>query len=195
MAHPGGNITGVSIFASELNVKRLALLHEAVPAAKRIGVLADPTSITKRPEREQAAHELNLEFVVVNASNPEEVAHGLDALEAAHLDAVKVLASPVFANVRGLVIERLNRARLPTIYELPEMADEGGLLAYGARFQRAIWPKVGRLVAKILRGARPEDLPVEQPERIDLVVNLRTAKALDLTVPSPLLARADEVIE
>ena len=193
MAHPGGNTTGVSILARELDVKRLELLHEAVPAAKRIGVLADPR-VTNRSQLDEAAHQLNLELVMVDARTREEVAAGLDALEAARLDAVNVLSSPAFFNVRGLVIERLNRARLPAIYEWPEMADEGGLLGYGARLRR-VWPKVARLVAKILRRARPEDLPVEQPEKIDLVVNLRTARALGLTIPPSILIRADEAIE
>jgi putative ABC transport system substrate-binding protein len=195
MARPGGNITGVSIFGRELNVKRLEILHEAVPATKRIGILADPTGIAVQPQLDHVAHDLHLDLFTVSAGSPEEVARALDALEAAHIDAVNVLSSPVLANVRSLIIERLNGGHLPAIYEWPEAAAEGGLLGYGARFQRAIFPKVAVLVDRVLRGAQPKDLPIEQPEKIDLVVNLKTAKSLGLTIPPSLLAQADEVIE
>jgi putative tryptophan/tyrosine transport system substrate-binding protein len=194
MGRPGGNATGVSLQTNELDVKRLQLLHEAVPAARRIGVLADPAALSTRPQLEEAAHDLDLGLVVVNAGNPEEVTDGLHSLESAHVDAVNVLASPFFATVRQAIIERLNRARLPAIYHFPEEARQGGLLGYGVRLDAAI-EQVAGLVAKILRGARPEDLPVENAEKIDLVVNLKTAKSIGLTIPPLFLAQADEVIE
>jgi ABC-type uncharacterized transport system substrate-binding protein len=133
---------------------------------------------------------------VVTARNPDELARGLDALESAQIDAVNVAASPFFSAplMRQLIVERLNQARHPAIYEFPEIAEQGGLLGYGARLEVS-YQRVAGLVAKILRGARPEDLPVEQPEKIDLVVNLKTAKALGLTIPPALLLHADEVIE
>jgi putative tryptophan/tyrosine transport system substrate-binding protein len=196
MTHPGGNITGVNFFAREMDVKKLELLHETLPDAKRIGLLLDPV-LSWRPQLDDAARKLNLELVVVipQAGSREEVAHSLDALESGHIDAVSVAsASPTLAPLRRLIVERLNRAHLPAIYETPETAAEGGLLAYGPRLQLIIRHVAG-LVTKILNGARPEDLPIEQPEKIDLVVNLKTAKALGITIPPSILTRADEVIE
>jgi putative tryptophan/tyrosine transport system substrate-binding protein len=195
MARPGGNVTGVSNFTAELNAKRLAVLHEAVPAAKRIGVLADPTSLSTLLQLEATARDLDLEIVVVTAHNREELVHGLDVLEAAHLDAINVLWAPGAIIIEHqLIIERLNRAHLPAIYYFTEWGKEGALLAYGPPFNLVYHHVVG-LIDKILRGARPEDLPIEQPEKIDLVVNLKTAKALGVTIPFSLVARADEVIE
>jgi putative tryptophan/tyrosine transport system substrate-binding protein len=194
LAQPGSNTTGVSILASELDAKRLELLHEALPAAKLIGVIADPSTVLTLPQVEEAAHQLKLELVVVNARNREEVTSGLDALESAHVDAINVLASPVLHSARRMIVGRLNQGRLPAIYQWPETAEQGGLLAYGPRIQLCIRHVAG-LVAKILGGARPEDLPVEQPEKFDFVVNLKTAKAIGITIPASILARADEVIE
>jgi putative ABC transport system substrate-binding protein len=194
LAKPGGNTTGVSIFASELDVKRRELLHEAVPTGKRIGVLADSTTVFTLPQLDTAARSLALELVVVSVRNREELSRGLDALEAAHVDGVNVLASPLLGGARALIIERLNQMRLPAIYQFPEMAEAGGFLGWGAREPLA-FRHVAGLVAKILRGSRPEDLPIEQPAKIDLAVNLKTAKALGLTIPPSIIARADEVIE
>jgi putative ABC transport system substrate-binding protein len=174
LAKPGGNITGVSILASELDVKRLELLHVTLPAAQRIGVLADSTTISTLPQLDAAARSLALDLVVVNVRNREEVPRSLDALEAAHVDGVNVLASALLGSARALIIERLNQMRLPAIYQFPEMAEAGGFLGWGSREQLA-FRHVAGLVAKILQGARPEDLPIEQPAKIDLVVNLKTA--------------------
>ena len=194
MTHPGGNLTGISLLTSELDLKRLELLQEAVPAAKRIGVLADPATKPSRTQFDEAAHKLSLELVVVDVRNREELAQGLDALGSAHIDAVNVLASPILNNARMFIVERLNQMRLPAIYEWPETAEEGGLLGYGTRAQLALRQVFG-LVAKILRGSRPQDLPIEQPAKFDFVVNLKTAKEIGLTIPPSILFRADEVIE
>jgi putative tryptophan/tyrosine transport system substrate-binding protein len=199
MTHPGGNLTGISLLTSELDLKRLELLHEAVPAAKRIGVLADPAiadpaTEPSRTQFDEAAHKLSLELVIVDVRNREELAQGLDALGSAHIDAVNVLASPILNNARGFIVERLNQMRLPAIYEWPETAEEGGLLGYGTRNQLALRQVFG-LVARILRGARPQDLPIEQPAKFDFVVNLKTAKEIGLTIPPSILFRADKVIE
>ena len=195
MARPGGNLTGVNILAGELNVKRLEILHEAVPAAKRIGALALPDrSFDTLPELEAAARQLDLELVVITVRNRDELTGGLDALQSARVDAVNVLASPWVGFARASIIERLNRAPLPAIYEAPELAEFGGFPGYGARFDFSA-RLVARLASKILRGTRPQDLPIEQPDRFDLVVNLKTADLLGLKVPSALLVRADKVIE
>jgi putative tryptophan/tyrosine transport system substrate-binding protein len=195
MARPGGNLTGVNILASELDVKRLEILHEAVPAAKRIGALALPDrGVENLPELETAARQLDLELVVISVRRVDELAGGFDALQSARVDAVNVLASPVVAGARASIIERLNPARLPAIYEFPEIAEQGGFLGYGPRVELG-FRLMSRLASKILRGARPEDLPIEQPDRFDLVVNLKTAEALGVKVPPSLLVQADKVIE
>jgi putative ABC transport system substrate-binding protein len=173
-------------------VKRLEILHQAFPVAKRNGALALPDpGFDTRPELETAARQFDLELFVITI---EELTAGLDALQSAPVDAINVLASPFAPLVRATIVDRLNRARLPAIYEFPEIAEQGGLLGYGVRLELAS-RLAARLVSKILRGARPEDLPIEQPDKFDLVVNLKTAKALGLTIPPTLLLLADEVIE
>jgi ABC-type uncharacterized transport system substrate-binding protein len=194
VARPGGNITGAHLRSVQFDAKRLELLHEAVPAARKIGVLVDPAEPSTRLQLDEAARMLKLELVVGSARNPEEVAHALDVLETAHVDAVNVLASSRFTPWHKLMIERLNHAGIPAIFNWPETAKEGGFLGYGPRLQLA-FRHVAGLVAKILRGAHPDELPVEQPDKIDLVVNLKTAKLLGLMIPPAFLARADEVIE
>ena len=194
MARPGGNTTGVSILASELDVKRLELLHEFVPKARRIAVLSDPTTVSTRPQLDKAAPALGVELVTYEAQNRDEIARALDAMPAAGVGAVNVLASPILNLARGVIVERLRRTRIPAIYQWPETAEQGGFLAYGPRVSLADQHVVG-FVDKILRGARPADLPIEQPTRFDLVVNLKTATALGLTISRPLLLRADRVIE
>jgi putative tryptophan/tyrosine transport system substrate-binding protein len=194
MARPGGNTTGVSLLADELDPKRLELLHEAVPTAKRIGVLGDPTNLLTQPGLEHAARALDLQLLALNPRNREQLAQNLDALESARVDAANVLASSLLYAERRFIIERCNRAHIPAIYQFPQMAREGGLLGYGSDLKLA-YRQVADLVARLLRGARPENLPVEQPARIELVVNLGTAKAIGLSVPPSILLRADEVIE
>jgi putative ABC transport system substrate-binding protein len=194
MSRPGGNVTGLDVQPSEFDVKRLELLHEAIPAAKRIGVLADPAAPSTRPQLEEAARKLDLTLIVADAANPDALAGALDAFASAHLDAVIVPASPFLTTARQLIIKQLNQARLPAIYQYPEAAKEGGLLAYGFRVQVAI-QQVAGFVAKILGGALPQDLPVENVDKIDLVLNLKTAKLLGIEIPGSLIAQADEVIE
>jgi len=194
MSRPSGNVTGINVQSGELDVKRLELLHEALPAAKRIGVLADPTAPSTRPELAEAALKLDLTLNVVEAPNPDALAGALDALASAHLDAVIVPASPFLSTARQLIIKRLNQARLPAIYEFPEAAKEGGLLAYGPSVQVAT-QQVAGFVAKILRGALPQDLPVENVAKIELVLSLKTAEALGIEIPASILSRADEVAE
>jgi putative ABC transport system substrate-binding protein len=194
MARPSGNTTGVSILASELNVKRFEVLHEFVPQARRIAVLSDSTTISARAELTRAAPELKVELVWFEAGSPEELSRALDALAAARVDAVNVLASPLLNVSRLLIIERMRDARLPAIYQWPESAEDGGLLAYGPR-NLLCYRHVVSLVDKVLRGAKPADLPIEQPSKFELAVNLKTASAIGMTIPPTLLLRADEVIE
>ena len=194
MARPGANTTGVSILASELDAKRLALLHEAAPKARLVGVLVDPTTVATLPQVEKAARDLGIQLVTRPVKARDEVGRALDGMIAARVGAVNVLASPVLNRLHRFIMDRMRQARLPAIYQWPEVAEEGGLLAYGPRLVGA-YRQVAGLVDKILRGAKPADLPVEQPTKFELVINLNTAKALGLTIPPAVLARADEVIQ
>jgi len=194
MARPGGNTTGVSILASELDVKRLEILHEFVPQARRIAVLADPTTISTRAKLESGARGLGVELVRFEAQSPDEIGRALDAIAMAKVEAVNVLASPILNSVRRLTIDRMHDAHLPAIYQWPETVEDGGLLGYGPR-NLLCYRHVVSLVDKVLRGAKPADLPIEQPSKFELVVNLKTAKALGLTITREFLLRADDVIE
>jgi putative tryptophan/tyrosine transport system substrate-binding protein len=194
LARPGGNTTGISILASELDVKRLQLLHELVPQVARIGIFADPTTISTRPQLEAAAPALGIELITTLAANPDEIGASLDHLAGAGLGAVNVLASPILDDARSVIIDRLNRLHLPAIYQWPELAELGGFAGYGPRLAGVIHAAM-QIVDRILRGAHPTDIPVQQPTTFELVINLKTATALGLTVPRSMLMRADEVIE
>jgi putative ABC transport system substrate-binding protein len=196
LAHPGGNTTGISILATELDAKRLELLTELVPAAHHIGALADPANTA--PEQlhvlQDQARARGITLSIHLASKPEEIAAAIDAAEAKGAQALNILAAPSFDANRRLIIERAATLKLTAIYQWPEMVEAGGLAAYGPR-QTEIARQRARQLVKIFRGAQPGDLPVQQPTKLELVINLKTAKALGLTVPQALLARADEVIE
>src|SRR5215831_19354915 len=194
LARPGGNTTGVSILASELDVKRLEILHEFAPQAQRIAVLADPSTNPNQAQLASAARELGVQLVVFEVQNPADIGGPLDAIAAARVEAVIVLASPQLNAARHVIIDRTRIARLPTIYQFPETAAEGGLLSYGPRVLLC-FRHVITLVDKILRGAKPANLPIEQPTKFELAVNLKTAIAIGITIPPTLLLRADEVIE
>jgi putative ABC transport system substrate-binding protein len=188
------NMTGVSILSTELDVKRLELLHEFVPGAKRVGIVTDPNVAPRLLNLKDAARTMGLEPVFLDARSRDEVAHALDAMIGAGVEAINVLASPALYTSRDLMFPKLEQARLPAIYQWPEAADEGGFLAYGPR-QLLAFRHVASLADKILRGARPADLPIEQPSKFELVLNLKAANALGLTVSPQLLVRADGVIE
>jgi putative tryptophan/tyrosine transport system substrate-binding protein len=195
LAHHGGNTTGVTIIASDLDAKRLEVLHDYVPRARRIAVLADPTTVSTRAQITDAARDLGIEVVRFEARSRDEVGRALDAMTAAKVEALNVLASPLLDLLRLQIIDRVREARLPAIYQWPETAEDGGLLAYGPRFVGIFRDIVARQLVGPLRGAKPGDLPIEQPTKFELVVNLKTAKALGLDVPMPLQLRADEAIE
>jgi putative ABC transport system substrate-binding protein len=195
LARPEGNTTGVSILASELDVKRLAVLHEYVPLARRIAVLADPMTISTNAQLTSAARDLGVELASFDARDPDELGRALDAIAAAKAEALNVLASPLLFAHRQVIIERAAALRLPAIYQWPETAEEGALLAYGPRIVQIFREMLARQLVRLLRGTRPADLPIEQPSKFELVVNLKAAKALGLDVASSLLTRADKVIE
>jgi putative ABC transport system substrate-binding protein len=196
LARPGGNTTGVSLIAFELDGKRQDLLMEALPGARRIAALADPQVAT--PQHLQgltdAARARSVELSVFSARTPEEIVPAMNEAKRSGAEALNVLATPLFFFNRRLVIERASALRLPAMYQWPEMAEEGGFAGYGPRITE--WHRqLARLLAKVLRGAKPSDLPIEQPTRFELVINLQAAKAIGQDVPAGLLLRADKVIE
>jgi putative tryptophan/tyrosine transport system substrate-binding protein len=196
LARPGGNTTGVSLLVPELDGKRQEILMEAVPGARRIAVLADPiiSQAHHLQALQNATRARGVEVGVFSAGTPELIAPTMDKAKEWGATALNVLSAPLFSVNRRLVIERAAALGLPAIYEWAEMAEEGGLIAYGPRLT-LIYRQLARLIVKVLRGIKPEDLPVEQPTKFELVVNLKTAKALGLTIPQSLLLRADKVIE
>jgi putative tryptophan/tyrosine transport system substrate-binding protein len=194
LAHPGGNTTGVSILASQLDVKRLELLHELVPKARRIGILADPTTVSTSRQLESAATDFGIELSRYFAADRDEIHAATEAMVAARVEAINVLASPILNAAHGYIIKRLAEAAIPAVYQWPESAEEGGLMGYGPRITLC-YRHAAVLIDKILRGAKPGDLPVEQPSVFTLVINLRTANALGLSIPPLILIRADELIE
>ena len=196
MARPGGNTTGVAIMAHELDVKRLAMLHDIVPKARRIALLYDKAAGAKGTLEEctRGAQQLGVQPVPEPAATREQLATILDRLPAQDVQAVAVMASPFLNGERALLIEALAKLRLPAIYQWPETAEEGGLVGYGPRLLLC-YRHVTVLVNRILRGARPADLPVEQPSTFTLAINAKTARALGLTLPETVLLRADLVVD
>ena len=194
MARPGGNLTGVSILATELDAKRLEILREAAPSVRRVGVLYDPELVRSMSSIKAAAPKLGIEIAFASGKTEAEIAEAIRTLIREKVGAVNVLASANLNAFRAYQIAEFARARLPSIYEWPETAEQGGLLGYGPR-NTAVYRQVAGLVDKILRGAKPADLPVEQPTKFELVVNLKTAKAIGLTIPQTVMLRADKVIQ
>jgi putative ABC transport system substrate-binding protein len=196
IAHPGGNITGSTFFLPELNAKRVELLKEAVPRISRMAVLANadnPAMASALKAMEATANSLKIEFQAVEVRGPEEFPGVFSAMVKRRVEAVAVIEDGMLlANARQ-VADLAVEHRLPTI-GFREYVDAGGLLAYAVNFP-AIWRRAAVFIDKILKGARPGELPVEQATRFDFVVNVKTAKALGLTIPPAVLARADEVIQ
>jgi putative tryptophan/tyrosine transport system substrate-binding protein len=196
MARPNGNTTGISILATELNGKRLEILIELVPGLHRVGALSDSNTTTdsKVHEQQEVARAHNIELSIYQVAKGEQIPAAIDAAQASGVTAFNVLASPMLFANRQLILDRAAALRLPAIYEWPELAEAGGFAGYGPRFFKL--PEiVARLAAKLLEGTKPADIPVEQPTTFELAINLKTAKAIGVTVPPSMLARADEVIE
>jgi putative ABC transport system substrate-binding protein len=194
LAHPEGNVTGVSILASELNAKRLELLNAAVPTAVRVAVLWDPATGTFHlPALHAEAARLRVLLNVLEVRRPEDLDSAFDSARAWHAEALNVLASPFLGTLWNRIFDYAAQNRLPAIYQFAEAARQGGLMGYGPVLAEALRQMCMQL-DHILKGSKPRDLPVEQPTKFELVINLRTAKALGLAVPESLLVRADEVI-
>jgi putative tryptophan/tyrosine transport system substrate-binding protein len=196
LAHPGANITGISILATELDGKRQEILLDAFPLARRIAILAD-SGVTKPPQLERLTDEAKTRGVSVSAhlvASAEEIMPAVDAALATGAQALNVLASSLLNRNRAKIIAHAAAIRLAAIYQWPEMAEEGGLIAYGPRFV-ALYRQHALQAVKVLKGTKPADIPVEQPTTFELVINLKTAKTIGLTIPPSLLVRATEVIE
>jgi putative tryptophan/tyrosine transport system substrate-binding protein len=196
LARPGGNITGLTLFVPELEGKRLELLKEAVPGLSRVAVLANPVNpATARALRatEVAAQALRIPLQLLEVRDPSEFESAFAAMAGAQTDALIVLPDPMLAAQRPRVVELAAQNRLPVMYAFREDAEAGGFMAYATNFPDLLRRAAG-FVDKILKGAKPADLPVEQPMKFELVINLKTAKALGLTIPPTLLFQADEVI-
>jgi putative ABC transport system substrate-binding protein len=195
MAHPGGNATGLSFLNVELSAKRLEVLAEALPHVRRVAILAD--SNTPREwisATERAGQSLGLELETIEVAEPEAFGRAFDAIAAGRADALDILSSALFNAQKHRLVELSAHWRIATIYEHRDFVDTGGLLSYGPNIPD-LFGRAATYVDKILKGSKAGDLPVEQPTKFELVINLRTAKALNLTIPPTLLARADEVIE
>ncbi len=196
LARPGGNITGLSFVGTELAGKQLELLTEAVPGLRRVAVLANPGNASHVPrtkEIAEVARTLKLQSDVVEAATPEAIREAFGAMAKRHPGAAIVLSDPLFFREAQTLVRIAAEQRLPVMYALREVVAAGGLMSYGASF-RDLFRRAATYVDKILKGASPSDLPVEQASKFELVINLNTATALGLTIPQALLVRADEVI-
>jgi putative ABC transport system substrate-binding protein len=196
LARPGGNVTGLSLQQSDIVGKKIELLHEVLSGLRRLAVMGNvgnPAAVLEIGEVRIAASRLGLDIISLDIRRAEDIAPALDALKG-RAEALYVSTDPlVFTNVSRINTLALG-ARLPTIYNGKEYIESGGLMSYGPNYPD-LFRRAADFVDKILRGAKPADFPVEQPTKFDLVINLTTAKALGLTIPPALLARADEVIE
>ena len=197
LAHPGGNVTGVTVFGPGLAAKRLELLKEVVPNMSRVAFLWNPANPDQKfslNEVQAGARALGVTLQSVEARSREELERALTTMKQSRPSALLMTADGVLHRYIGRIVAFTAEARLPVMYQLREAVDRGGLMSYGASL-----PDLGRRAAsyvdKILKGAKPADLPVEQPTKFDLLINLKTAKALGLTIPRSVLARADQVIE
>jgi putative tryptophan/tyrosine transport system substrate-binding protein len=200
LARPGGNITGLTFLAPELVPKRLELLKEGVPTVSRVAALWNPGAYGERTMREMvkqaedAAQALRIQLDLVGVGSPDDFASAFSAMTQKRADALVVLPSPLLFTERKRIVELAARHRLPAMYQASEFVELGGLMAYGASIPD-LFRRSASYVDRILKGAKPGDLPVEQATKFELVINLKTAKALGLTVPPSLLLRADQVIQ
>jgi putative tryptophan/tyrosine transport system substrate-binding protein len=196
LARPGGNTTGLSILATELDGKRQQILIEAVPGLRRMPALVDPNSASLHIQAlEDAARARGVELSIYRVARAEEILAAIDTAKASGAETVNILSSAYFWGNRQIIMQRVAALRLPAMYHLPEFAEEGGLLAYGPRAVQVFRDIMAPQLVKLLRGIKPAYIPVEQPTKFELVINLKTAKALGLKISESFLLRADKVIE
>ncbi len=197
LARPEGNTTGTSFLSAELDGKRQEILIEALPGIRHIAALADSNSTAGLGLKalQDEARARKIELFIHQIASREEIPAALDAVKASGAAGLNVLASPLLYGSRQVIMQRVAALRLPAIYQFPEQAEEGGFIGYGPRVVQVFREIHARQLAQLLRGVKPADIPIEQPTKFELVVNLKTANALGVTVPEALLARADKVIE
>jgi putative ABC transport system substrate-binding protein len=196
LARPGGNVTGLSNLSGDLFDKRLEILREVIPGLRRLAILANrdnPQVALEISDAQDKARNLGIEVIISEIGRADDIAPAIDALKG-HTEALYVVSDALAITNRVRINTFALAARIPTMHANREYIEAGGLISYGTNYPD-LFRRAGDYVDKILRGSKPGDLPVEQPTKFDLIVNLITAKALGLTVPSSLLARADEVIE
>jgi putative ABC transport system substrate-binding protein len=198
LSRPGGNVTGTTLTPdTEIFRKQLQILHEAVPKASRIAILSNPvdlSSVVQVKEWESAASALGLHLQYVTARGPDDFAGAFATMARERAEALLVAGSSTYLAHQTLVAVLAVKARLPTIFSFREMVEAGGMMAYGVRMTEFIG-HAALYVDRILKGAKPADMPIEQPTKFEFVINLKTAKAIGLTIPQALLLRADEVIQ
>ena len=200
LARPGGNVTGLAVLSPDLLVKSVELIKQAVPGARRVALLLKPDSGPEHALKERvkamddAARALGIRLQLVEARVPEDVDRAFADMAKARADAAIVAATPLFDVHRRRLADLAAKNRLPTVFQFRSSVEAGGLMSYGPHVAD-LFRRAAGYVDKILKGARPADLPVEQPTKFEMVINLRTAKALGLTMPPSLLQRADQVIE
>jgi putative ABC transport system substrate-binding protein len=197
LAHPGGNLTGLSGLTAGLDAKRLEILKEAVPAAARVAMLWNPENSTGIPQRNRmalAAEALRVQPRMLEARSPSEIEGAIAVAVRERVDALLVLADPMLTSQRKRIVDLAARARLPVGGLFRSFAEDGALVSYGPNLVE-VYRQLAVYADKILKGAKPADLPVEEPTKYEVVINLRTAKALGLTIPQSLMVRADELVQ
>jgi putative ABC transport system substrate-binding protein len=197
LARPGGNVTGLSMQSIDLAGKRLALLREVVPGLRRLAIMVNPgapAAVLEMSEVETTAKTLGLDIATFEIRRADDIAPAFEVLIKDRSEALYVVGDPLLTTNRIRINTLALGARLPMMHGIREYVEAGGLMSYGPNFPD-LWRRAAEIVDKILRGAKPGDIPVKQPTKFDLVINLTTAKALGIEVPPTLLARADEVIE
>ncbi|MBI3062351.1 MAG: ABC transporter substrate-binding protein [Deltaproteobacteria bacterium] len=197
LARPGGNLTGLSLLTTELSVKRLEILKETFPKLRRIAVLGNPVnpvSAIQLGEVQAAAKTLGLQLQIVEARDPKDFEPAFSAVTEKGAGALLVLSDAMLNAHRERIAGLATKSRLPAIYEFKEFAEAGGLMSYGTNIVD-VYRRVGKYVDRILKGAKPGELPVEQPLNFEFLINLKTAKQIGVTIPPNVLARADKVIK
>jgi putative tryptophan/tyrosine transport system substrate-binding protein len=197
LARPDGNTTGVSILATELDGKRQEILIEVVPGVRLIAALADvnTTASAQLEALQREAKARNIELSIQRVDKAAEIPGALEAAKVSGATALNVLASPMLHSNLQIILQRVAALRLPAMFQWPEIAEEGGFVAYGPRFTQMMRELYARQLVQLLRGVKIADIPVEQPSKFELAINLKTADALGVTVPPAIVARADKVIE
>ncbi len=195
LSRPGGNTTGLTILAPELSAKRLEILSEIVPGLSRVAALWDPNSGKSQVSMtEIAARAMNIQLQVLKVQHRDDLAEAFAAARKSEAQAVNIFGSPYLASLSGEIIGFAAAHRLPAIYQWKEHVEDGGLISYGPSLVQ-LWRQAGIITAKLLNGAKPADMPVEQPTKFELVVNTRTAKTIGISLSPSLLVRADEVVD